>query len=295
MNSQIQNSVWDYLKKQPTNQQSIDENGNVKVSFHADKFVIFQSSIVASVRLEKSSNYTIANDSIKYVNNNGECWSNQSMVNNYKTFIGAYACVDHPDEPHQDNVGVILDAALRPKFLCKEDGTFIYYVDILVALDKKALGGKLARMVLDGSIEYMSMGCNVAYSFCSKCGHKIDYTSSSASECDHLKYSKGKRYLDKYGTERIVAELLGFEKDSVEFVEASLLTSRPAFSGAAVSRIFPITQTSDIIEVSLPAWALDKGAVQKYILEDGKISSNKVAANKFLQKKFVQKNRTTNK
>lgn len=267
-------SLWDQfnLNNKYTNKNvEVLDNGNAKIKFDSKKFLIFQSTICTSVKLEKSSNYLIDSTSNEYVNNNGECWSNESLLNTYKTFIGANLCMDHPSNPDLDNVGVILDAVLRRKWLNKEEGSFVYYVDILCALDRKAKGGKLSNLVLDGSIEYMSMGCDVETSYCSRCGHIVDYAnnnpySSNILECQHLKYSKGKRYLDNSGKERIVAEILGKEKGSVTFVEASLLSNPPASKAAILSRIYPIISKSEFIEIEMIKDSLEKAAVKKYLL-----------------------------
>ena len=247
------------------------ENGNYKIRFESKKFIIFQSTICTSAKLEKSSNFLIDSSSNLYINNNGEGWSNESLLNNYKSFIGANLCMDHPSTPDIDNVGVILDAVLRKKWIDQKIGSFVYYVDILCALDKNSKGGKIAKLVLDGSMQYQSMGCDVKYSFCSRCGHRVDYENSSSYnsaslECQHLKYAKGRKFLDSNGAERITAELLGKEKGSVTFVEASLLTNHPASKAAILSRIFPITSKSEVIEIEIPKDAIEKAAVQKYLI-----------------------------
>lgn len=268
MNSFKKASTWDLLNIKKTPEQPVGKFE--KIELDASKFVIFQSTIVSSVSIEPTSSYLIDEESIQFVNSNGECWTNESLKNNYKSFIGAWGCLDHPDEPDKDHLGVILDAVLRRRWVNKDLGKFVRYTDILVAIDKKSKNGQIAKMVLDGSIGYMSMGCTVAYSFCSRCGHYVDYSAkaSKISECSHLQYSKGKTYLDNQGKKRVVAELLGKEPDSCFFEEASLLTQKPAFAGAALSRIYPISSEVKSIQMNLPTYALERKAVKKYILNE---------------------------
>lgn len=268
MQSYKKASTWDLLKS-PKSEKS-NPSGTQKIDLDASKFVIFQSTIVSSVSMEPSSSYLIDEESVPYVNSNGECWSNESLKNNYKSFIGAWGCLDHPDQPDKDNIGVILDAVLRRRWLNKELGKYVRYTDILVAINKKAKEGAVSKKVLDGSIEYMSMGCTVAYSFCSRCGHYIDYSSKSSTvkECSHLQFSKGKTYLDQNAKKRVVAELLGRGPNSVYFEEASLLTQKPAFQGAILSRIYPISTDIKSIQMDLPSEALQRNAVRKYILNE---------------------------
>ena len=265
-------STWDYLKNNTNvnNKEKSEKLERVKIKFPASKFLIFQSTIVSSVNLETTSNFLIDTLSNDYVNRNGECWSNESLKNNYKSFIGAYACLDHPDDPSQDNLGVILDAVLRKRWTDKENGKYIYYCDILVAIERSDKNKNVVKNIANNTIKYMSMGCNVKYSYCSKCGYEVDYvgtTSRFANECDHLKYSKGKRFVDGKGNERITAELLGKDIGSVTFVEASVLSSAPAFYGAALSRIYPLSTTAKFIEMEFPQSSIEKGAVKKYLTE----------------------------
>lgn len=234
------------------------------VKFKSDRFVLFQSVIVASLPLQDGSDYFIHPTANAFVNSNGDCWDNKTLLATYKTFIGSPACLDHPDDPDQDNVGVILDAVPRRRVLNKEYGTYNYYIDILVAIDKLTYP-ELAQRILKRQIKYMSMGCVVSKGYCSRCGYEVDYINSkNPKTCDHLKYQKGKTFLDNTGEKRIVGELLGRNGQGVRFIEASVLSEPPAFQGAYASQIFLVEADKDIT-MKLPIECLNSLACKKYI------------------------------
>ncbi|GAG88474.1 unnamed protein product, partial [marine sediment metagenome] len=104
---------------------------NVTASLSSNDFVFNQATIVSSVILEPNS-FLIHPVTNKYVNTNGDAWSNETLKNNYKSFIGAWNYVNHVQEPVQ-SVGFLADAALRKFVLDPEEKVYNYYTDILVA------------------------------------------------------------------------------------------------------------------------------------------------------------------
>lgn len=120
-------------------------------------------------------------DKIRGANDNGDFFSHEELIKNYKTFIGKSVFVDHDNDNVEKARGIILDAVYNP------NGKF---VELLKAVDKKAFP-ELARGVEMGYITDTSMGCRCGYSICSICGN------SSVSEddfCDHILYYKGSTY-----------------------------------------------------------------------------------------------------
>ena len=120
-------------------------------------------------------------DKIRGANDNGDFFSHEELIKNYKTFIGKSVFVDHDNDNVEKARGIILDAVYNP------NGKF---VELLKAVDKKAFP-ELSRGVEMGYITDTSMGCRCGYSICSICGN------SSVSEddfCDHILYYKGSTY-----------------------------------------------------------------------------------------------------
>ena len=122
------------------------------VALNSDDFLFSQSTIVCSVVLEPDS-YKISSDTSKYVNQNGDCWSNESLKANYKSFIGSFNYVNHVQEPEK-SVGFIADTVLRRVFLDPEGQRFVYYCDILIATNRGY--EDLVKKILTDKIEFMS-------------------------------------------------------------------------------------------------------------------------------------------
>jgi len=244
-----------------------EDQKTAKIALDPGDFVFTQSSIISSVSLETNS-YLIRPETAKFINGNGDTWSNESLRANYRSFIGAFNYLNHVQEPAQAK-GFIADAALRRIDLPGKRPTHIYYTDILVATHRDHTD--LVAKILDGSIEFMSMGCDVFYSTCSKCGNitKEGLTSSALGAevmmCECLLTAKGKSFIDTKGRRRTIAEILGSEKEgSCNFTEASWLSEPPAFGGAAKRHILPISPETSI-EIQLPKAALEKEAMRKYL------------------------------
>jgi hypothetical protein len=249
------------ITKNKYRKSCISKEGNnnfTKISLSSDEFIFSQTSIVSSVMLEDGT-YCIHPTTSKFVNTNGDCWSNESLKANYKSFIGSFNYVNHVQEPEK-SVGFLADATLRKILLDKEDKIFIYYTDILVATHKDSRD--LVKKILSGKVEYLSMGCDAMFSICSKCGN---VSEEDIDVCDCILNSKGKYYIDKYGKKRIIAEILGDDKPgSVTFSESSWLTEVPAFGGAVKRNILSIPEGHNV-EVMLLNSALEREAVQKYV------------------------------
>ena len=231
----------------------------ISVNLSADEFIFSQASIVSSVSLEDNTHF-IHPSTQKFVNNNGDCFSNPSMKANYKSFVGAYNYVNHVQKPEKA-IGFIADAALRKIHVDpKEPKLAVYYCDILVATHRD--NQKIASLILNDSIKYLSMGCDAFVSTCSKCGHVF---SEDYDLCECLTEKKGKYYVDDNGKKRIVAEILGTEKPgTVNFIEASYLTEVPAFHGAVKRNVLKIPKGVSI-ELEFNEDDFKKEAVQKYL------------------------------
>jgi hypothetical protein len=228
------------------------------VELSSNDYIFAQASIVSSTMLENNS-YKIHPLTNKYVNSNGDGWSNETLKNNYKSFIGGYNYVNHVQE-HEKAVGFLGDAALRKIIVSPEENIFVYYVDLLIVTHRDMQN--LVKKLLNDQIEYLSMGCEAETSLCTRCGETF---RDDEDMCDHLTFDKGKYYLDKFGKKRIIAELLGNEEQgSCNFIEASYLTQVPA-SGMAVKRNILSIRPECSVQLHMPKWAIEKKAVQKFI------------------------------
>lgn len=228
------------------------------IELASNDYVFAQASIVSSSMLENNS-YKIHPLTAKYINSNGDGWSNDTLKNNYESFIGGYNYVNHVQE-HEKAVGFLGDAALRKVIVSPKENIFVYYVDLLIVTHRDMQS--LVKKLLSDQIKYLSMGCEAETSLCTRCGETF---RDDEDMCDHLTFDKGKFFIDKFGKKRIIAELLGSEeKGSVNFIEASYLTQVPA-SGMAVKRNILSIPSDCSVQLQMPKWAIEKKAVQKFI------------------------------
>ncbi len=212
--------------------------------FDPQNFLLTHCTIIASVDTEESgeplgkhavdgfevnrkyADYLISPDTTKYVNNNHDAWEKKLLLSCFRTFVGGENYVEHVQIPELSK-GKIIDAAAR------DIGDSIY-VDILVATERKHK--PLISAITGGQLQTLSMGCQVEFTTCTKCGNvAFDETQL----CPHIRYFKGNEYVDGMGKKRKIAELCGHiteEPGSVKFIEASWVAN-PAFPGAVMRNI----------------------------------------------------------
>lgn len=174
----------------------------------------------------KYADWQVTPGSSLYINNNFDAWERKLLLACFRTFVGGENYVEHIQIPELSK-GKIIDAAAR------DIGDSIY-VDILVATDRKH--APLIKAITSGQLKTLSMGCQVEFTICTKCGN-VAYDETQL--CNHIRYFKGNEFVDALGQKRRIAELCGHiqeEPGSVEFIEASWVAN-PAFPGAVLRNI----------------------------------------------------------
>jgi len=174
----------------------------------------------------KYPDFYVGVGSTKYVNNNHDAFERKLLLASFRTFVGGQNYVEHVQIPELSK-GRIIDAAAR------DIGDSIY-IDILVATERKHRA--LIGAITSGQLGTLSMGCQVSFTICTKCGNVAE---DETQLCRHIKYEKGNFFLDGAGQRRKIAELCGHiatEPGSVKFIEASWVAN-PAFKGAVLRNI----------------------------------------------------------
>lgn len=122
--------------------------------------------------------------------------------------------------------GRIIDAVAR------DIGDSVY-IDLLVATARRHK--PLVAAIVGGELSTLSMGCQVTYTQCSKCGNVAE---DETQLCNCIRYAKQNTFYDDTGVQRIIAELCGHasEPETVKFIEASWVAN-PAFTGAVLRSI----------------------------------------------------------
>lgn len=139
------------------------------------------------------------------INRNHDGWPAEELAKSYRTFVGKPIFVDHHNHDPKRARGVVVDAELHIED-AKTSSTDAYYssphvskahlpatwVELLLEVDAKKYP-KLARAIISGEIDSVSMGADVGFTVCSHCGHKA---TDPAQFCRHIT-SKG-AYFDKH-------------------------------------------------------------------------------------------------
>lgn len=135
------------------------------------------------------------------VNKNHDGWPSEELGKAYKTFVGKPIFVDHHNHDPKRARGVIVDAKLHIEDPKKTSALDSYYasapqehlpptwIELLLETDAKAFP-KLAKAIIDGDIDGVSMGCNVERSKCSHCGN---WARVPEEYCSHIR-NKGAEY-----------------------------------------------------------------------------------------------------
>jgi hypothetical protein len=200
----------------------------------------------------KFANYRVKPECDKFLNNNLDGWSRQTLLKAYPTFVGGHNFVEHV-QMEDLSKGRIIDAVAR------DIGESVY-VDILIATDRKH--SDLIKAIENHKMSTLSMGCTIDFSQCTKCGHVgIDETEL----CPHIRYEKGNSFFDDQGRKHRVAELCGHSSvdphGGVNFIEASWVGT-PAFTGAVIRNILVpgadlAKKAQEILSSPPPQWSED--------------------------------------
>jgi len=214
-NPSIHLREWEEVRQEATSEVFGSRQASVNLSeFSPAKYLLTHCTIIASVDVDEVSNvktgssvtegnrtikrlwndYYITPETSKFINQNGDSWDRQTLLNTYRTFIGAENYVEHVQIPELSK-GKIIDAVAR-------DLGDTVYIDILVATDRKH--ASLIQDIESGKMNAMSMGCSIQFSRCSKCGN---VAADDTELCEHVRYEKGNTFVDESGKKRIVAEL----------------------------------------------------------------------------------------
>lgn len=178
------------------------------------------------------------------VNKNHDGWPSEELQRAYRTFIGKPIFVDHHNSDPKKARGVIVDAALHVEdqhtssldpYYASEgvDPSHLppTWIELLLEVDAKKFP-RLAKAVVSGDIDGVSMGANVEYSVCSHCGN----TAHTPEEfCKHV-ISKG-AYFDYHTPQGLKISKKAYENcHKIGFFEISFVFD-PADETALTSEV----------------------------------------------------------
>lgn len=130
------------------------------------------------------------------VNKNNDGWPSQELKQSYSSFLNKPIFVDHNNHDPDRARGVIVDSQLHIEDdMDKASSLDPYYanapaehkpptwIELLLETDAKAFP-RLAKSIVDGEIDGVSMGCNVERSKCSICSN---WATTPQEYCSHVK------------------------------------------------------------------------------------------------------------
>jgi hypothetical protein len=193
-----------------------------------EDYLFSWTTAVCGVELEDDG-HTIVTPHNKFINDNGNAWGNKVLLESYHSFILAENYTEHTAFP-EFSKGKILDAVawvVEKQFNGYKEPIPSVFIDCLIATNKKK-NPRLVDRIQRGIITTTSMGGDVLWTKCSRCGKEIE--ESVDQPCSHIKDQLGKYYTDKKDKRRRVAELCGIEGKPGSFVFKELSwVAKPAF------------------------------------------------------------------
>lgn len=204
---------WDLHKRGRT--ASGDLNGRISKNevevdfskFTPDDYIFSWVTAVAGVEPEEDG-HTIVTPHNKWINDNANAWLNEVLLESYHSFILAENYLEHIQVPELSK-GKVLDAVTW--VVHQQVGGYpepipTIFVDCLLATNKKK-HPKLCDNILRGTIDTTSMGCDILWSQCSRCGKF--FKEGQDEPCSHIQEQLNRSYTDKKGIKRKVSELCG--------------------------------------------------------------------------------------
>lgn len=201
--------------------------------FNPEDYLLYWTTAVAGVEVEDDG-HTIVTPHNKFINDNGNSWSNRVLIESYHTFILAENYVEHISLPELSK-GKVLDAVAwvyEKQYTGYREPVPTIFIDTLLATNRKK-HPKLVRNIERGILNACSMGCDILFSQCSRCGRIIE--EGKDEPCTHIKNQLGRTYYNPKNKKRRVSELCGVpgKLGSCIFKELSLV-ARPAFAWAKI-------------------------------------------------------------
>jgi hypothetical protein len=164
------------------------------------------------------------------VNQNYDGWPSAELKKSYRSFVGKPVFVNHQNEDPELARGRVVAARYVERGPDK-------YIETVMEIDAKRFP-KLAKEIISGGLDSVSMGVEAGFTICSVCDNKA---TDVWDMCKHIKFRKGEMMRnEKTGKKTLVYEncfKLGFFELSYVF--------DPADETAVVSRVIAASKTPE--------------------------------------------------
>lgn len=196
------------------------------------------------------------------VNSNYDGWPSEELQKSYSSFMHRPVFVDHHNDDPKRTRGVVVDAKIHVDDEHKISAVDPYYktaaanhkpptwVELLLEIDAQTFP-KLAQAIIDGDIDSVSMGANVAQTTCNICGNKA---KTASDFCKHVQH-KGS-YFDTWENGQRVAKIAYEDCEDFDFFEISAVF-QPADETALMDPASIRQSSQSTAMVDLPLWFVD--------------------------------------
>lgn len=264
----------------------VKDPNKIEVLFPTDKWFFLQNSALSSVPV-MDDGHTIAEGFDKYINDNGNTFTNEDILKYAKTYFGAPIFRDHNQD--MDFVyGIVVDVALRK---VKENGNYRYIVELLMAINREAVPDPdFVKEIEESGEVRTSMGVLSTSTICSLCGN---ISVSDNDECHHIMFHLGDKYITPYGYKSTITDIASpldkrgvvpdydindYDSYPMCFIENSLLSKDhpPAYAGVVNSFLyhFPdsiLSQKAIRIKLSARAYTRSQFSALKHFENKGQL------------------------
>lgn len=177
--------------------------------------------------------YTVVRAISARVNQNYDGWPSEELKKAAHTFLGKPCFVNHFNEEVRLARGKIVAARYVENGLDK-------YIECIMEIDAERFP-RLAAVILDGSLDSVSMGAEAGYTICSYCNNHATVPSDF---CEHVRLYKG-MMLPRKTASGDYEDVLVYETcHDIRFFELSYVFD-PADETAMASKIIQASKTAD--------------------------------------------------
>jgi intein/homing endonuclease len=175
--------------------------------FTPEKYLLSHATIVGGVEPCRDHGYIVTPHG-KHVNDNGNAWWNQVVLESYTSFLLAYNFAEHIQAAEMAK-GFVLDAVawvVEETLTGEREPVPTVFVDILVATHRRR-HPELVQAIESKKLRTLSMGTEILKSQCSRCLRV--FVEDEDNPCDHIVRGLGQWFVGKDGKKHRQAEMCG--------------------------------------------------------------------------------------
>ena len=199
------------------------------------------AAIVPGFKFKQGFVYSVVRAISARVNQNFDGWPSEELKKSYKTFLGKPVFVNHAN----DDPTLARGRVVAARYI---DAGNDKYIEVIQETDGERFP-KLAKVLIGGDLDSVSMGVEAKLTICSYCQNKA---VNEEDFCDHVLHHKGE-YLPRTAANGETEQVLVYEScRDLHFFELSYVFD-PADETAVVSKVLTANKKRAFGEIEAPA------------------------------------------